>query len=570
MLSTGSARRSCLAAVLFAACLPLADGAAANLVLGAVDLWQDSPPFNLAGSLSNGDAFGYVVATGDWNGDGFDDLAIFDAESAVVAGAGAVHILYSNFTGVSSSDDYIADFDPQNGAPDEELNDSFGSALAAGDFDGDGFDDLAIGIYLEDATVGGTPYTNCGAVMVLYGTAVGLSETGAQKLFSTAAFAGATLNDAHFGRALAAGDFDGDGFDELVVGSPSGDLAGIDQAGYVAIYRGAAAALQTTARILYQGASEVTGTVTGVAEAFDRFGWALASGNFNGDTNGVDGPAVMDLVIGAPGEGDTTAVTTGSGLVHIFYGDPFVVGGLPLNTDQTFNQGNTATGQSIESGDGFGFSLASGDVTGDGRDEIVVSAPYEDVIFGMVNVNAAGAVTVVRGNFPNVIASSGSVTFTQADFSIGENPEADDFFGWALAVADIDGDGLAEIAVGTPYEDVVDPVTFAVRTDAGAVTVVPGWSSTFPSIAAPPRLVAQRFGGHIGTLGLGDIYGWALAAGDFNGDGHADLAVGTPGEDATGSGGEPYDGSGAVYVLSGSLFSDGFETGNTTYWVTAP
>jgi hypothetical protein len=544
----------------FALAAGTATAASANLCLGCSVLFQDAPGFGLVGTLTNGDNFGRAVAVGDFNGDGYDDVALFDRESAVVSNAGAVHVLYSNLHGVSPDDDYFTDFIPGSGLPDEEPGDEFGSALAAGDFDGDGYDDLAIGIYLEDLVfLDQGEVQNCGAVLVLYGTSTGLQQAGAQKLASTTE---SDRTDAHFGFALATGDFDGDGFDELAVGAPTGDVSGQDQAGYIVVHDGGAAGLAAVGRIISQDSSDGTGSVSDTAEALDRFGWSLAAGNFNGDTNGAGGPTVDDIVVGAPGEGDGVALTQGSGVVHIFYGDGF---GSPLafNTDQLVNQANTQTGQSIETGDSFGFVLASGDVNGDGLDDLVVASPQEDVVFGPENVQSAGLVTVIRGGNP-VVPSAGAVSFADA-LGIGEIPDPDDFFGLALAVADFDADGLADIAVGTPFEDVEDPITFATIQDAGAVTIVPGWTTFFPSPVTAPEFVAQRYGAHAGTLDTGDLYGHGLAGGDFDGDGHADLAVGAPGEDADVGTGTVAD-AGALYVLPGSLFSDGFETGNTVRW----
>jgi hypothetical protein len=549
-------------AALLPFCLALAAPwpARANLCTGCAAVWQDAPGFDVVGTLSNSDSFGRAVAVGDWNGDGFDDVAAFDYESAVAAGAGAVHVLYSNFLGVSSADDYFADFDPLTGNPDEEAGDEFGSALVAGDFDGDGFDDLAIGIPYEDATIGPGFHTDCGAVLVLYGTPTGLSETGAQKLFTTLA------NDRtgiHFGAALAAGDFDGDGHDDLAVGSPDSDIGEDDRAGSIAIYDGSASGIVPSARLIHQDSTDATGSVSDVAEELDRFGSALVAGNFNGDT--LNGNPVDDLAVGVIGEGDEIG-TVSSGIVQVFYGDPFQ-NGLTFNTDQSWNQSNTLSGETQESGDAFGFSLAAGDITGDGRDELVIGSPFETITVGANTHVQAGMVIVLRGSFPNGLVSGGSISFIQDDFPVGEISASNDFFGRSLAVADFDGNGLAELVIGTQFEEVTDPVTFATWTDAGSILVIPGWTDPIP--AGTPRIVAQEYGAHVGTLGVSDEYSAALAVGDFNGDGHADLAVGAPGEDATGGGGETYDRAGALYVLRGSLFSDGFETGNSGYWSAA-
>jgi hypothetical protein len=520
--------------------------------------WQDTSGSGLVGSAQDNDNFGKSLATGDFNGDGHADLAAFDRESSVVANAGAVRVQYGNITGVSNADVLITDFFPPSGPQDGEAGDEFGFAIAAGDFNNDGFDDIAIGVPGEDVLLGGTPYTDCGSVLVLEGSAVGLTNVGL-KLYPTAI---GDKNFARFGHAVAAGDFDVDGYDELVVGAPGLDTSSQDQSGVIAVLAGGPSGLSTLQRHIHQDSTDVTGSVSDVAEPLDRFGEALVVGNFNGDTDGPGGPPVVDLAVGAPGEGDATAATTGSGLVHLFYGSTL---GTPLafSNDQSFSQA-ISPGQSIETGDAFGRVLAAGDVNGDGMDDLLVAAPSEDVV-GSTTITDAGVVTFVPGAFPLVITTATGTTFGQADFAVGENPEAFDYFGLAMAVADFDRDGLADIVVGSPFEDVVDPSTFLTRTDAGIAHCIPGWSGTFPGTTLPPRLVGQRFNGHSGVLEVGDQYATALAAGDFDGDGHPDLAVGSPGEDVSTTSETATD-SGGLFVLAGSLFSDGFEIGNSGYW----
>ena len=533
--------------------------APAQLAVARAVTLQDTLGSGLGGTATDGDSFGLAVATGDFDGDGFDDLAAFDRESAIVDNGGAVRVLYGGSPGLGGPGVLFTDVWPPS-FPDGEPGDEFGAALTAGDFDGDGFDDLAIGIPGDDVPLGGPNVTNCGAVLVLFGSEVGLTAA-ETKLLPT--FLG-DKTGARFGAALAAGDFDGDGYAELVVGAPGGDVGSHDQAGVVSVFKGDPLGFWRAPRHLHQDATDDSGSVSDVAEPFDRFGWALAVGNFNGDVNGPGGPPVMDLAVGAPGEGDATAGTTGSGLVHLFYGNPF---GTPLgfNTDQAFHQGSTATGQTVESGDSFGAALAAGDLTGDGRDDLAVGAPAEDVVSGATNIVNAGLVTVVRGATPFVTVASGSISLRQDDLPTGEIPETDDYFGATLAIADFDGDGFAALLVGAPLEDVVDPATFATFVDAGSVTIAPGGPTGFPSTAEPARLLARSLEGHPGALAVGDLYGSALAAGDFDGDDHPDLVVGAPGEDATDASGTAFA-AGAIVTLPGSLFCDGFAAGSSAYW----
>ena len=160
----------------------------------------------------------------DFNNDGAADLAIgvpFEWVGAV-EDAGAVHVLYGSAGGLQGPGSQFFTQDSPGIPGTVDLQDNFGFGLAAGDFDQDGFADLAIGVPGEDiGTIG-----SAGAVIALYGSAAGLTSSGAQLL--TQAGGATELNDA-FGGALAAGDFDDDGFADLaasVSGEDVGSVAG--------------------------------------------------------------------------------------------------------------------------------------------------------------------------------------------------------------------------------------------------------------------------------------------------------------------------------------------------------
>jgi hypothetical protein len=199
----------------------------------------------------------------------------------------------------------------------------------------------------------------------------------------------------------------------------------------------------------------------------------------------------------------------------------------------------------------------------DGADDLLIGSPFEDVLVDGTTVVDAGAVTLMVGVPALGITTFVTETYYQEDFATGEVSQVGDYFGWALAVADFTGDHRADVAIGAPEENVVDPVTLQTWTRAGAVTVVAGLPTGLA--AGTARLFAEEYGGQLGVLAVGDVYGTALAAGDFDGDGHSDLAVGVPGESAT-TGTGTHAAAGAVYVLYDTLFSDGFEAGSTALW----
>jgi len=378
------------------------------------------------------------------------------------------------------------------------------------DFNGDGFDDLAIG--MPTANYG--PNADNGAVQVLYGSAAGLNAASAQFLRHSSKEA-----DLLFGLALAAGDFNADGFDDLAVGSPGKDLAqNQPDTGSVTVFFGSATGLKTSGR---QEFDEYTGGVPGTPEAGNLFGYALAAGDFNGD--GHD-----DLAIGVPNDGlDVT------GGVNVLFG---AAAGLTTDGAVKLVQGLNGVLDGAEFGDGFGSALAAGDFNGDGRDDLAIGAPYQGITYieiidrtRFVNVlDNVGAVNIVFGAARG-FATSGNQFWMQNSQGANGNggAEAEDHFGFALAAGDFDGNGRDDLAIGVPDED-LDGFT-----DAGAVHLLFG--SVTGLMATGSQFLTQNTAGVAGSPRNGDQFGFALAAGDFNGDGRDDFAIGAPGDEGVGT-----------------------------------
>ncbi|MGP4098423.1 FG-GAP-like repeat-containing protein [Nonomuraea sp. KM90] len=293
-----------------------------------------------------GDSFGSALAVGDFNGDRCADLAVGVSEE--FAGK---RVPGGDGNGVVQ----IFDGSPEGLVAGKELalakpsSDRFGASLAAGDLDGDGRDELAVG----------APSHRSGGAVTVYWMKGRKPYQITQK--TPWVRQAASVTD-QWGASLATGDFDGDGRDELAVGAPA-DSVKVDGQGSVTVIdvRGKRARLLTQSTPGIQGASE----------KWDNFGASLATGDFNGDGR-------SDLAIGVPGEGiskNQRAMDYGDGTVDVLYGSR-----AGLRTDRTEAWSQNSLDGRPRYYDRFGASLAAGDFNGDGNDELAVGVPGEKAV----------------------------------------------------------------------------------------------------------------------------------------------------------------------------------------------
>jgi len=409
-------------------------------------------------------------------------------------------------------------------------NDSFGHATSRGDYDGDGYMDLAVGIPRYSISFFGATLNETGAVLVFWGGSQGIQANDTTLLYQVNN--GESEDFDWFGRALTSGDYNNDGIDDLVVGIPKEDVydtisAGRVDAGAVNVFYGHATDFGDTADIIHEASGAQPETAP---NDNDQFGDVLATGDFNDD--GFD-----DLVVGIYLQdfGTTSSVVNG-GKIAVYYGS---AGGIDVDSYEYINQNTFDILDSNESGDLFGRSLAVGDFTGDGIDDLAVGVPGESIN----GLDDAGLVQLFLGSAVSGVSTNDKL---YSQDTLNGALEADDGFGHALAAGDINGDGIDDLVVGIWKEDIGSVV------NAGAVQVLMGThGAAGPSNSFGP-IITQDNSQVIGTAAAGDRFGQNVLLADLDHDGFEDLVVGSPRDHIIG-GGATVDSGGGVNIL----FSNG-------------
>jgi len=350
----------------------------------------------IGGAAAQGAAFGEVLECGDFNGDGLADLVIGAPGDpvGVTAGAGQVYALVNDVTHTGTNFGPYAD---PNGA---STSGAFGSALAVGRLNADGYDDLAVGA--PGTTVASHP--GAGRVACLTGSAT-LATFGA--LVGTTLVHASPSDDASFGAALAIGDFNGDTLGDVAVGVP-GQLTG--SGGEVRIY----ASFPTLGLL-----ASLTTNLPGLQV---EYGASLAATDLDGDGD-------ADLLVGAPYGDVNTTIEAG-----------YVV--PEMNVGGVLTEGTAIIDRTQEGGAQFGsVILVPGDLTGDGHPDCVIAAPAAS--FG--TTFGAGTLTLFHS------AGNGTFSTPAAGDVYGPTvPTEDGAAGASLAAGDLDGDSIPDLVVGAP------------------------------------------------------------------------------------------------------------------------
>jgi hypothetical protein len=400
------------------------------------------------------------------------------------------------------------------------------------DFNGDGYGDVAASAPL--AYVSG--HKSAGVVTVAYGSAKGLSSSNHQTLSqNSSGVPGTSEAGDFFGGTTAIGDFNGDGYTDLVVGTPDEKVGSDTDGGTVAVLWGSKSGLRSGTTIADPNPG-----------GHDFWGNSLAAGDFDGDgkTDLAVGSSSSYVYVLRGGITSSGKAAKATGTVHVPIQGSSHTGAVDLTAGDVNGDGKTdlvvdgyatsSTGPNVNYllyGGTSGLSASSelklspglvtaiGDINGDGYGDMVIGESWDSGISGAVT---GGKVAIRYGS---ASGPGGESDVSQNTGAVPGSSEKGDAFGWDISLGDINGDGYADLAIGAPGED-IDGVS-----DAGSVTVAYGSASGIDT-ASKVQYFHQNTAGVPGSDQKNAQFGADVKLTDVSGDGHADLTVGVEGENS--------------------------------------
>ncbi len=487
--------------------------------------------YRLVGVDANDHSGFSVSRAGDVNGDGFDDVFIgaYQADGGA-SSSGESYVVFGKRDGFASSLN-LSTLNGSNGfrIVGVDLNDRSGFCVSdAGDVNGDGFDDLHIGAPYGDA--GGT---SSGESYVVFGKSTSFAP--ALNLSSLSGTDGFRLDGAHAGdqsgvSVSSAGDVNGDGFSDLIIGSRRNDVSGTDSGESYVVF-GKASGFASSIQL-----STLNGTngfrISGI-DPFDYSGRSVSSaGDVNGDGFG-------DLIIGAfraDGGGDS------SGESYVVFGKASGFASVLLLSSLNGANGFKLNGATADDLSGRSVSNA-GDINGDGFGDVIVGAFRADG-----GAATSGVSYVVFGKASGFSASINLATLNGTDGFRLEGIDQNDLSGRSVSGAgDFNGDGIDDLVIGAVFGD-------AGGSNSGESYVIFGKSEGFTSAVSLSSLNG-RTGVRLDGIRAGDLSGSSVsAAGDVNGDGFDDLIIGAYKSNSGATA------SGESFVIFGGTFASRPET----------
>ena len=502
------------------------------------DLATDPASLTVQG-VNTVDQLGWIVASGDFNGDGNADLLVTArlADPAGRGNEGAAYVIFGPHSG--TIDLALCPGDPNHCADvvieGADGSDQLGFSAAAADFNGDSYDDILVASWQADGPGTGTCLNQNGAfrgtgdrcsageAYVIFGSPSlgGTIDTAAGEQDVT--ILGAAASDV-MGVASAVGDVNGDGYDDILLGADHAAPGGKTDAGEAYVVFGSATLAGTVDLATATDIAVVRGEKPG-----DLLGGAVGSGDISGD-------GVADFLLGAH-----FADPLGRGTAGAVYG-------VYLPQIGTLDLATTAADLTVygaEAGDVLGLRESGLDFNGDGQDDLYLDARSGDGA-GNGSINAGEAYVIFGPRSGTIDLASTSPDFTIFGADAGDSLRA------SLDAGDFNGDGIDDLVASSFFADAAGSGTacgtgqVGDRCQAGETYIVfgPRTGTLDLATASADRTV-------LGAQ-VGDNLGRWLSAGDFDGDGVDDLLVGAIGADPGGRAE-----AGEAYVLTGGNTSTG-------------